>query len=119
MVRRVGVAGLLLRWRQAPGESALVPGHDDAAVPRVPVHESHLPGQQRPLERRSTDLHSLTRYRHRGEIDLPFDGALKPLQRVTAPGTKGTFSGTLQPQPSKAATAPLVVTAGTFDVGIP
>ena len=61
VVRRVGVAGLLLRWRQAPGESALVPGHDDAAVPRVPVHGSRLPGQQRPLDRRRTDLHSLTR----------------------------------------------------------
>jgi hypothetical protein len=32
---------------------------------------------------------------------------------------KGTFSGTLQPQPGKPATTPLVVTDGAFDVGIP
>jgi hypothetical protein len=38
---------------------------------------------------------------------------------LTAARVKGTFSGTLQPQPGKAATAPLVVTDGAFDVGIP
>jgi hypothetical protein len=31
---------------------------------------------------------------------------------------KGTFSGTLQPQPGKAATAPLTVADGVFDIGI-
>jgi hypothetical protein len=31
---------------------------------------------------------------------------------------KGTFTGTLQPQPGKAATTPIAVTAGSFDVGI-
>lgn len=36
----------------------------------------------------------------------------------TADRVQGTFSGTLQPQPGKPATAPLVVTNGTFDVGI-
>jgi hypothetical protein len=38
---------------------------------------------------------------------------------LTAARVKGTFSGTLQPQPGKPATAPLVVTDGAFDVGIP
>ena len=37
---------------------------------------------------------------------------------ITADRVQGTFSGTLQPQPGKPATAPLVVTEGTFDVGI-
>jgi hypothetical protein len=38
---------------------------------------------------------------------------------LTAARVKGTFSGTLQPQPGKPATTPLVVTDGAFDVGIP
>lgn len=38
---------------------------------------------------------------------------------LTPARVKGTFSGTLQPQPGKAATTPLIVTDGTFDVGIP
>lgn len=37
---------------------------------------------------------------------------------LTADRVQGTFSGTLQPQPGKPATTPLVVTEGTFDVGI-
>ena len=37
---------------------------------------------------------------------------------ITADRVQGTFSGTLQPQPGKPATTPLVVTEGTFDVGI-
>jgi hypothetical protein len=37
---------------------------------------------------------------------------------LTSTRVKGTFSGTLQPQPGKPATAPLVVTEGAFDVGI-
>jgi hypothetical protein len=37
---------------------------------------------------------------------------------LTATRVKGTFSGTLQPQPKRPATAPLVVTDGAFDVGI-
>ena len=37
---------------------------------------------------------------------------------ISADRVQGTFSGTLQPQPGKPATAPLVVTEGTFDVGI-
>lgn len=36
----------------------------------------------------------------------------------SADRVQGTFSGTLQPQPGKPATTPLVVTQGTFDVGI-
>jgi hypothetical protein len=36
---------------------------------------------------------------------------------LTPARVKGTFSGTLQPQPGKPATAPLVITDGTFDVG--
>lgn len=37
---------------------------------------------------------------------------------ITADRVQGTFSGTLQAQPGKPATTPLVVTEGTFDVGI-
>jgi hypothetical protein len=37
---------------------------------------------------------------------------------LTATRVKGTFSGTLQPQPGKPATGPLVVSDGEFDVGI-
>jgi hypothetical protein len=37
---------------------------------------------------------------------------------LTPTRVKGTFSGTLQPQPGKPATAPLIVTDGVFDVGI-
>jgi hypothetical protein len=36
---------------------------------------------------------------------------------LTPTRVKGTFSGTLQPQPGKPATAPLVITDGVFDVG--
>jgi hypothetical protein len=36
---------------------------------------------------------------------------------VSAARVKGTFSGTLQPQPGKPATAPLMITDGVFDVG--
>jgi hypothetical protein len=36
---------------------------------------------------------------------------------LTPARVKGTFSGTLQPQPGKPATAPLVITDGAFDVG--
>jgi hypothetical protein len=36
---------------------------------------------------------------------------------LTPARVKGTFSGTLQPQPNKPATAPMVVTEGAFDVG--
>ncbi|MDB4983333.1 MAG: hypothetical protein JWM82_4085 [Myxococcales bacterium] len=38
---------------------------------------------------------------------------------LTPARVKGTFTGTLQPQPGKPATTPLVVTDGAFDVGIP
>jgi hypothetical protein len=38
---------------------------------------------------------------------------------LTTTRVKGTFSGTLQPQPGKPATTPLVITDGVFDVGIP
>lgn len=37
---------------------------------------------------------------------------------VTATRVKGTFSGTIQPQPGKPATAPLVITDGAFDIGV-
>jgi hypothetical protein len=37
----------------------------------------------------------------------------------TATRVKGTFSATLQPQPGAPATTPLLVTNGTFDVGLP
>jgi hypothetical protein len=37
---------------------------------------------------------------------------------ITAARVKGTFSATLQPTPGKPATTPLVITDGTFDVGI-
>ena len=37
---------------------------------------------------------------------------------LTATRVKGTFSGTLQPQPGKAATAPLQIVDGSFDVGV-
>jgi hypothetical protein len=36
---------------------------------------------------------------------------------LSAARVKGTFSGTVQPQPGKPATAPLVITDGAFDVG--
>ena len=36
---------------------------------------------------------------------------------LTPARVKGTFSGTLQPQPGKPATAPMVITDGAFDVG--
>jgi len=38
---------------------------------------------------------------------------------LTAHRVQGTFSGTLSPQPQKPATTPLVITDGTFDVGVP
>lgn len=37
---------------------------------------------------------------------------------LTPTRVKGTFTGTLQPQPGKAATAPITVVDGLFDVGI-
>jgi hypothetical protein len=37
---------------------------------------------------------------------------------LTADRVQGTFSATLQPHPGRPATTPLVVTEGTFDVGI-
>ena len=38
---------------------------------------------------------------------------------ITADRVQGTFSGTLQPNPGKPSAIPLVITNGTFDVGIP
>jgi hypothetical protein len=38
---------------------------------------------------------------------------------VTAKRVKGTFTATLKPQPGKPATRDLVITNGTFDIGIP
>jgi len=37
---------------------------------------------------------------------------------ITPDRVQGTFSGTLQPQPGKPASAPLVITNGVFDVAI-
>jgi hypothetical protein len=36
---------------------------------------------------------------------------------LTPARVKGTFTGTLQPQPGKPATTPLVITDGVFDIG--
>jgi hypothetical protein len=47
------------------------------------------------------------------------DSGTITITSLTPARVKGTFSGTLQPQPGKPATAPLTVTDGIFDVGIP
>jgi hypothetical protein len=39
------------------------------------------------------------------------------ISSLTPARVKGTFSGTLQPQPGKPATMPLEITDGAFDVG--
>ena len=45
-------------------------------------------------------------------------GGVDTITTLTPQRVKGTFTATLRPQPGKAATAPLTITNGTFDVGI-
>lgn len=52
-------------------------------------------------------------------VNAPGDIAEIVVTSLTAKRVKGTFSGTLKPQPNKPATQDLVITNGTFDVGIP
>jgi hypothetical protein len=49
---------------------------------------------------------------------LPSTGTIK-VTSISATRVQGTFNGILQPQTGKPATTPLVITDGTFDVGIP
>jgi hypothetical protein len=49
--------------------------------------------------------------------NVPGDEIMVTITSLTSSRIKGTFTGTLQPQPGKRATAPLVITDGAFDVG--
>jgi hypothetical protein len=46
------------------------------------------------------------------------DTGMIEITSLTPTRVKGTFSGTLQPQPGKPAKAPLVIEGGSFDVGV-
>jgi hypothetical protein len=50
--------------------------------------------------------------------NAPGDTGNITITSLTPQRVKGTFSGTLQAQPGKPATAPLTITGGTFDIGI-